>query len=221
MAVDDGEVGRAGLPQGPPAILTTSGQRRPDRAPSAPRAPQYDLNLADIAEAWRHGSATALKKSPELGAFAGHVSDSGEGRWTLQAAIDEGVAAPISSTALAQRFASRGEEGFANKVLSRGAVRVRRPRRGALTVSTSPFERGCACHHRHPGRRLARKHVGARQRHQNAETPQNTATISMIHTKSPPHPQEWWLNVAGPPAAAACAPRRRCRYLGYGGPHPR
>jgi len=89
---------------------------------------QYDLNLADIAETWRHGSvigswlldltAAALKKSPDLEAFAGHVSDSGEGRWTLQAAIDEGVPAPVLSSALAQRFASRGEEDFANKLLS-------------------------------------------------------------------------------------------------------
>jgi 6-phosphogluconate dehydrogenase len=93
-----------------------------------PELYKYDLNLADIAEAWRHGSvigswlldltAAALKKSPDLGAFAGRVSDSGEGRWTLQAAIDEGVPAPILSTALAQRLASRGEEDFANKVLS-------------------------------------------------------------------------------------------------------
>jgi 6-phosphogluconate dehydrogenase len=89
---------------------------------------QYDLNLADIAETWRHGSvigswlldltAAALKKSPDLTGFAGRVSDSGEGRWTLKAAIDEGVPAPVLSTALTQRFASRGDEDFANKLLS-------------------------------------------------------------------------------------------------------
>ena len=89
---------------------------------------KYDLNLPDIVEAWRHGSvigswlldltAAALKKSPDLSGFAGHVSDSGEGRWTLKAAIDEGVPAPVLSTALTQRFASRGEEDFANKLLS-------------------------------------------------------------------------------------------------------
>jgi 6-phosphogluconate dehydrogenase len=89
---------------------------------------RYDLNLADIAETWRHGSvigswlldltAAALKESPDLSRFAGRVSDSGEGRWTLKAAVDEGVPAPILSTALAQRFASRGDEDFANKVLS-------------------------------------------------------------------------------------------------------
>jgi 6-phosphogluconate dehydrogenase len=89
---------------------------------------QYDLDLAAIAETWRHGSvigswlldltAAALKKSPDLAGFAGRVSDSGEGRWTLKAAIDEGVPAPILSSALAQRFASRGEEGFADKLLS-------------------------------------------------------------------------------------------------------
>ncbi|HZL17309.1 MAG TPA: decarboxylating 6-phosphogluconate dehydrogenase [Polyangia bacterium] len=93
-----------------------------------PELYQYDLNLPDIVEAWRHGSvigswlldltAAALKKSPDLSGFAGHVSDSGEGRWTLKAAIDEGVPAPVLSTALAQRFASRGEEDFADKVLS-------------------------------------------------------------------------------------------------------
>jgi 6-phosphogluconate dehydrogenase len=93
-----------------------------------PELYQYDLNLADIAEAWRHGSvigswlldltAAALKKSPDLSAFAGRVSDSGEGRWTLKAAIDEGVPAPVLSIALAQRFASRGDEDFADKVLS-------------------------------------------------------------------------------------------------------
>ena len=89
---------------------------------------KYDLNLPDIVEAWRHGSvigswlldltAAALKKSPDLGDFAGRVSDSGEGRWTLKAAIDEGVPAPVLSVALAQRFASRGDEDFANRVLS-------------------------------------------------------------------------------------------------------
>jgi len=93
-----------------------------------PELYRYDLNLPDIVEAWRHGSvigswlldltAAALKKSPDLGDFSGHVSDSGEGRWTLKAAIDEGVAAPVLSSALAQRFASRGEEDFANKLLS-------------------------------------------------------------------------------------------------------
>jgi 6-phosphogluconate dehydrogenase len=93
-----------------------------------PELYQYDLNLPDIVEAWRHGSvigswlldltAAALKKNPDLSAFAGHVSDSGEGRWTLKAAIDEGVPAPVLSTALTQRFASRGDEDFANKLLS-------------------------------------------------------------------------------------------------------
>jgi 6-phosphogluconate dehydrogenase len=89
---------------------------------------RYDLNLADIAETWRHGSvigswlldltAAALKKSGDLKEFAGRVSDSGEGRWTLKAAIDEGVPAPILSSAIAQRFASRGADEFADKLLS-------------------------------------------------------------------------------------------------------
>jgi 6-phosphogluconate dehydrogenase len=93
-----------------------------------PELYQYDLNLPDIVEAWRHGSvigswlldltAAALKESPDLSGFAGRVSDSGEGRWTLKAAIDEGVPAAVLSTALTQRFASRGDEDFANKLLS-------------------------------------------------------------------------------------------------------
>ncbi len=92
-----------------------------------PERYQYDLNLPDIVEAWRHGSvigswlldlaAVALKESPDLAEFEGRVSDSGEGRWTLKAAIDEGVPAPVLSAALTQRFASRGEEDFANKLL--------------------------------------------------------------------------------------------------------
>ncbi len=93
-----------------------------------PELYQYDLNLPDIVETWRHGSvigswlldltAAALKKSPDLKDFTGRVSDSGEGRWTLKAAIDEGVPAPVLSTALTQRFASRGDEDFSNKLLS-------------------------------------------------------------------------------------------------------
>jgi 6-phosphogluconate dehydrogenase len=93
-----------------------------------PELYQYDLNLAAIAETWRHGSvigswlldltAAALAKSPDLDKFAGRVSDSGEGRWTLKAAIDEGVPAPVLSTALTQRFASQGAEAFADKLLS-------------------------------------------------------------------------------------------------------
>ncbi len=89
---------------------------------------QYELDLADITELWRRGSvvgswlldltARALADSPDLGAFTGRVSDSGEGRWTAMAALDEGVPAPILNTALTERFASRGEEDFANKVLS-------------------------------------------------------------------------------------------------------
>jgi 6-phosphogluconate dehydrogenase len=89
---------------------------------------QYDLDLAAIAEVWRRGSvirswlldlmAAALRESPDLGRFAGRVSDSGEGRWTLHAAIDEGVPAAVLNTALTERFASRGEWEFANKLLS-------------------------------------------------------------------------------------------------------
>ena len=89
---------------------------------------QYDLNLTDIAELWRRGSvvaswlldltANALAKDPELAGFAGRVSDSGEGRWTIKAAIDEAVPAHVLSAALYDRFSSRGEAEFANKLLS-------------------------------------------------------------------------------------------------------
>jgi 6-phosphogluconate dehydrogenase len=89
---------------------------------------QYDLNLPDIAELWRRGSvitswlldltADALAKDPQLAGFAGRVSDSGEGRWTIKAAIDEAVPAHVLSAALYDRFASRGEAEFSNKLLS-------------------------------------------------------------------------------------------------------
>jgi 6-phosphogluconate dehydrogenase len=89
---------------------------------------QYDLNLADIAEVWRRGSvigswlldliAGTLAGDAELKSYAGRVADSGEGRWTIDAAIDEGVPAPVLSAALFARFSSRGEADFANRVLS-------------------------------------------------------------------------------------------------------
>ena len=89
---------------------------------------QYDLNLADIAEVWRRGSviaswlldltAAALTESPDLAQFSGQVSDSGEGRWTVNAAIEESVPAPVLSAALYARFSSRGEADFADKILS-------------------------------------------------------------------------------------------------------
>jgi 6-phosphogluconate dehydrogenase len=101
-------------------------------AETAPlRDPQYyrfDLDLVAISEVWRHGSvigswlldltATALKEDPQLSQFSGRVSDSGEGRWTLQAAIETGVPAPVLSSALFERFASRDSDEFANKMLS-------------------------------------------------------------------------------------------------------
>jgi 6-phosphogluconate dehydrogenase len=93
-----------------------------------PQYYQFDIDLPAVAEVWRHGSvigswlldltAAALKKDPELAAFGGHVSDSGEGRWTLNAAIDTGVPVPVLSSALFQRFSSRGESEFADKLLS-------------------------------------------------------------------------------------------------------
>jgi 6-phosphogluconate dehydrogenase len=93
-----------------------------------PELYQYDLNLADVAEVWRRGSviaswlldlgAQALLRSPELKEFSGRVSDSGEGRWTIDAAIDEGVPAPVLSAALYARFSSRGTDDYADKLLS-------------------------------------------------------------------------------------------------------
>ena len=107
-------------------------QDRPADAETTPlRNPehyQYDFNLPDIAEVWRRGSvvaswlldltAAALADQPDLAKFTGRVSDSGEGRWTVIAAIDESVPAPVLSTALDQRFSSRGEDDFALKLLS-------------------------------------------------------------------------------------------------------
>jgi 6-phosphogluconate dehydrogenase len=89
---------------------------------------QYDFNLADVTEVWRRGSviaswlldltAAALAGDPQLSKFAGRVSDSGEGRWTIKASIDEAVPSPVLTTALYERFSSRGEADFADKLLS-------------------------------------------------------------------------------------------------------
>src|SRR6202034_4731104 len=89
---------------------------------------QYDMKLPDIAEVWRRGSviaswlldltAGALLRDPDLSKFAGRVSDSGEGRWTIKAAIDEAVPVPVLSTALYERFASRGEADYQDRLLS-------------------------------------------------------------------------------------------------------
>ena len=89
---------------------------------------QYDFNLTDVAEVWRRGSviaswlldltASALTGDPQLAKFAGRVSDSGEGRWTIKASIDEAVPSPVLTTALYERFSSRGQADFADKLLS-------------------------------------------------------------------------------------------------------
>ncbi len=93
-----------------------------------PEAYQYDISVPDVAEVWRRGSvvgswlvdltAAALAKSPELSEFAGHVSDSGEGRWTVLAAVEEGVPAPVITASLFQRFESRGLGQFTGRLLS-------------------------------------------------------------------------------------------------------
>ncbi len=106
-------------------------QRTADAETTPLRHPEhyaYDLNLGEIAEVWRRGSvisswlldlaAMALLDSPDLAKFAGRVSDSGEGRWTIAAAIDESVPAPVLSAALYERFSSRGEDDFADQMLS-------------------------------------------------------------------------------------------------------
>jgi 6-phosphogluconate dehydrogenase len=105
---------------------------RPADAETAPLAHpelyQYDLDIPKVAEVWRRGSvvaswlldltANALHESPDLAEFSGRVSDSGEGRWTLMAAIDEGVPAPVIATALMDRFISQGTADYTNKMLS-------------------------------------------------------------------------------------------------------
>jgi 6-phosphogluconate dehydrogenase len=95
---------------------------------SNPEHYQYEIDTTEVAEVWRRGSvvgswlldltAQALYESPDLDEFAGRVSDSGEGRWTSVAAIDEGIPAPVLTTALYSRFASRGLDEFADKLLS-------------------------------------------------------------------------------------------------------
>jgi 6-phosphogluconate dehydrogenase len=108
---------------------------------------QFALNLADIAEVWRRGSvirswlldltASSLLESPDLAGFAGRVSDSGEGRWTIAAAIDEAIPTPVLSAALYERFSSRGEADFADKLLSA----MRHGFGGHVEVGTSPDAR--------------------------------------------------------------------------------
>ncbi|TJW44197.1 MAG: 6-phosphogluconate dehydrogenase (decarboxylating), partial [Mesorhizobium sp.] len=106
-------------------------QRTADAETSPLENPQYyqfDIDIAEVAEVWRHGSvigswlldltAGALKADSGLTQFGGRVSDSGEGRWTLKAAIDTGVPAPVLSSALFDRFSSQGESEFADKLLS-------------------------------------------------------------------------------------------------------
>ncbi len=116
-------------------ILGHAGIGTQDRAVDAETTPlrepehyRYAFDLAEVAEVWRRGSvvaswlldltASALAKSPDLDGFSGRVSDSGEGRWTIAAAVDEGVPAPVLTSALYARFSSRGESDFADRMLS-------------------------------------------------------------------------------------------------------
>jgi 6-phosphogluconate dehydrogenase len=116
-------------------VLRNANAGKVEREADAETAPmeqpeyyQYDLDLPEIAEVWRRGSvigswlldltAAALRESPDLSDFAGRVSDSGEGRWTSIAAIDEGVPTPVLTAALHERFSSRGLDEFSDKVLS-------------------------------------------------------------------------------------------------------
>jgi 6-phosphogluconate dehydrogenase len=116
-------------------ILANANAGKVEREADAETAPleqpeyyQYDIDLPEVAEVWRRGSvigswlldltAAAMRESPDLAEFTGRVSDSGEGRWTSIAAIDEGVPAPVLTAALYERFSSRGLDDFANKVLS-------------------------------------------------------------------------------------------------------
>ena len=116
-------------------VLHHANEGKAERAADAETSPlrnpehyQYDFNIADITEVWRRGSviaswlldltAIAFAEKPQLDGFSGRVSDSGEGRWTVNAAVEEGVPVPVLSAALFQRFSSRGEADFANKILS-------------------------------------------------------------------------------------------------------
>jgi 6-phosphogluconate dehydrogenase len=116
-------------------VLAKAGIGRDDHPADAETAPlvdakyyRYDLDLASIAEVWRRGSvvsswlldltAEALLDDPTLDQYSGNVSDSGEGRWTIHAAVDEGVPAPVLTTALYERFSSRGRADVADKILS-------------------------------------------------------------------------------------------------------
>jgi len=116
-------------------ILKNANAGKVEREADAETAPleqpeyyQYDIDLPEVAEVWRRGSvigswlldltAAAMQESPDLSDFAGRVSDSGEGRWTSIAAIDEGVPSPVLTTALYERFSSRGLDDFGDKVLS-------------------------------------------------------------------------------------------------------
>jgi 6-phosphogluconate dehydrogenase len=116
-------------------ILHNAGIGKREHVKDAETAPlaaapfyQYEFDMPQITELWRHGSvisswlldltAQALREDGDLEAFAGRVSDSGEGRWTIAAAIDEGVPAPVISAALFSRFQSRGNAGYADRVLS-------------------------------------------------------------------------------------------------------
>jgi 6-phosphogluconate dehydrogenase len=116
-------------------VLHHANEGKLERAADAETTPlrnpehyQYDFDLAEITELWRRGSviaswlldltAISFAEHPQLESFSGRVSDSGEGRWTINAAVDEGVPVPVLSAALFQRFSSRGEADFANKIFS-------------------------------------------------------------------------------------------------------
>ena len=116
-------------------VLHRANEGKLERAADAETTPlrnpehyQYDFDIAEITEVWRRGSviaswlldltAIAFAEHPQLEGYSGRVSDSGEGRWTINAAVEEGVPVPVLSAALFQRFSSRGEADFANKILS-------------------------------------------------------------------------------------------------------
>jgi len=136
-------------------VLHQAGIGKADHVQDAETAPlrdpshyQYDIDVGAVTELWRRGSVVAswlldlsaesLVEDPQLASFGGHVSDSGEGRWTVQAAIDEGVPVPVLSTVLFSRFASRGNDDFANKVLSA----MRKQFGGHTEVAATPGSTG-------------------------------------------------------------------------------
>ena len=195
-----------------------------------PELYQYDLDLPEIAEVWRRGSviaswlldltAAAFERNPELSEFAGRVSDSGEGRWTLKAAIDEGVPAPILSTAIGERFASRGEDDFADRLLSAmrfefGGHEEKRPMSAAAAVRCA----GLLRRHRRsrvqadlPGAAGADRRGGTRRaRHRRRQVGVEPRAAAGARARQPRAPRRHWIAARSTSSLAPALRGRRLR----------